>query len=180
MLGIVLYFFVLFLELVFAISISIYLSSLIYSSIMGAPYVPTKKDDLYTILKEARLKKGTTFLELGSGDGRVVKYAVNNFGVQGRGVDINPLLVLISAFTSRYMKNIQFLNQNIYKTNLSSFNVIYVFLMPEMLKKLRQKLETECKKGTFVISHGFKIFGWDHKLKKVLSRKPFPTYYYEV
>ena len=180
MLIVVLYFIVLFLELFFAVGIFTWIASLVFSSFMGAPYVPTNKRELDAILKNARLKKGQRFIELGCGDGRVVKYAVEKFGVIGTGVDINPLLILYSAFLSRKTKKLRLVNENIYKTNLFLYDVIYVFLMPEMLEKLTKKFLNECKRGTLIISHGFKIPGWDARIKKTLSRKPFPTYFYKV
>ncbi len=180
MLILVLYFAVLFLELLFAIGIFTWIASLVFSSFMGAPYVPTKKGELDVVLKEARLKKGQRFIELGCGDGRVVKHAVEKYKVHGVGVDVNPILILYSAFLWRKTKNLQLVNQNIYKTNLFPYDVIYVFLMPEMLEKLKKKFLDECRRGTLIISHGFKIPGWDTKISKTLSRKPFPTYFYKV
>lgn len=180
MLILVLYFTVLLLELFFAVGIFIWIASLVFSSFMGAPYVPTKKNELDAILSEANLKKGQKFIELGCGDGRMVKYAVEKFKTIGTGVDVNPVLILWSAFLSRKTKSLQLVNQNIYKTNLFPYDVIYVFLMPEMLEKLKKKFLDECKRGTLIISHGFRIPGWDAKIRKTLARKPFPTYFYKV
>lgn len=180
MLILVLYFIVLFLELFFAIGIFTWIASLVFSSFMGAPYVPTKRNELDAMLKEAHLKKGQKFIELGCGDGRVVKYAVEKFKVIGTGIDVNPVLILYSAFLSRKTKNLRLVNENIYKTNLFSYDVIYVFLMPEMLGKLKKKFLNECPRGTLIISHGFRIPGWDAKIKKTLPRKPFPTYFYKI
>src|SRR3989344_8472148 len=68
----------------------------IISDIFGAPYVPTSSKILDEILKEARLEKGQLFIELGSGDGRVLRRAVKNFQVKGVGVDMNPLPIIYS------------------------------------------------------------------------------------
>ena len=50
--------------------------------------------------------------------------------------------------------------------------------MPEMIVKLINKFNKELKKKTLVISHGFKIPGWEKKLVNQLNNKPFPTYFY--
>lgn len=176
----VLFFLLLFVELLIAFSVFIYITSLLFSSFKGAPYVPTKQKSVTEILQSARLKKGARFLELGCGDGRVVKTAVEQFDTEGVGVDINPLLIAIAKARNKKNGKLKFQVADIFKTNLGSYDAIYVFLMPEMLSKLKNKFALECKKNALIISHGFKIEGWDSKIKNVLVRKPFPTYYYRV
>lgn len=175
------YFTFLFLELFLAFSIFIYIVLLLYSSFKGAPYVPTKKAVILEALKMGGLNKGQRMLELGCGDGRVVKSAVEHFKLEGVGVDINPLLIKIAKFKHRkFRTHLSFKTQNIFDTALASYDVIYVFLMPDMLEKLRSKFLKECKKGTLIISHGFRIADWDKKINHILERKPFSTYYYKI
>jgi hypothetical protein len=83
--SIILYVILLFVELFFLIGLAIYSVGLLYSSIMGAPYVPTSNKQLKAILDRAKLKESQVFVELGSGDGRIVREAVKKYGVQGIG-----------------------------------------------------------------------------------------------
>ncbi|QQG43897.1 MAG: methyltransferase domain-containing protein [Candidatus Roizmanbacteria bacterium] len=170
------------LELIFAISLCIYTLSLFWSSIMGSPYVPTKKKELINFLKEARIKKGQIFLELGCGDGRVVKTAVKEYAAKGIGIDINPTLIFWAKFIAKLTKvsGIEFKVQNIFKTDVSKADFIYLFLMPKLLEKLKTKFEEESKKNAVIISHGFKILGWEKYNYKTIVNKPFPTYYYKL
>ncbi|MBI2051254.1 class I SAM-dependent methyltransferase [Candidatus Roizmanbacteria bacterium] len=175
------YFLVIALELIFAISAFLYISSLIFSSLMGAPYVPTKNDEIQAILKEADLKKDHLFLELGCGDGRVVRTAVKHYHVRGVGVDINPLLVGLARFKARKIQShLEFRTSHLMDTGIRNFDVIYLFLMPDLLQKLGSKLKAETKKGTLIISHGFRLEGFEKNLYKTLMRNPFPTYYYRL
>ena len=181
MLAPALYILLLLIELFFAFSVFVYIVSLLYSSFKGAPYVPTKKDSALELLEHARLQKGQKILELGCGDGRVIRTAVETFKMKGVGIDINRLLIWIARFKHRkFKRDLSFKTANVFKTPLSGYNVIYLFLMPEMLVKLKEKFTKECKRGTLIISHGFKIDGWDGKINHTLVRKPFPTYYYRV
>ncbi len=182
MLYLILYVFVLILELIFAFGLCAFAVSLVFSSVMGSPYVPTKKQELLDFLKEAALKKGDIFLELGCGDGRVVRTAVEAYGVKGVGVDINMLLILWAKLKAKlsHTKGIEFRVQNIFKTDASHADVIYLFLMPELIAKLALKLKKEIKKNCVVMSHGFKIAGWDKYIVKTIPHKPFPTYYYKI
>ncbi len=169
--------------LFFLIFLSIYTFSLIYSSSKGAPYVPTNRKTILEILKESNLKKGKTFIELGSGDGRVTRLAVERFGVKGIGFDINPLLVFWSNFLAKLTikdgQRIIFVRKNILEANLNHADYLYLFLLPDLIKKIKPKFEKELKKGTIIISHGFPILGWEKKCVKKIANNPFPTYYYK-
>lgn len=155
---------------------SVYTLSLIYSSFKGSPYVATRRKRIEEILKEADLKKGKTFIELGSGDGRIIRTAVKLYGVKGIGIDINPLLVFWANLLGH--KNIDFKVENIFDTDLTRADYVYIFLMPKLIEELEKKMDKELKKGTIVISHGFPIIGWEKKLYKKIEKIPFPTYYY--
>lgn len=167
--------------MLFLMFISLYNLSLIYSSFKGSPYVATRKKRVEEILAEAGLKKGKVFMELGSGDGRVVKEAVEKYGVRGIGVDINPLLVFWARFLARKFKDkIYFVRKNIFDVNLREADYLYLFLMPKLIEKLTPKMEKELRKGTIVISHGFPVKKWTKKLYKKITGVPFITYYYKI
>ncbi len=164
---------------------SVYGLSLIYSSLMGAPYVPTKKKLALEILKEVKFKKNGLFVELGSGDGRIIRTAVTNFNVRGIGIDINLLLVVWANLLNylvppRAGDKLIFKNENILDTDLTKADYIYLFLFPALIDKLIPKFDKELKKGAIIISHGFPMNEFKNRLIKRVDRKPFPTYYYKV
>ena len=182
----ILYLILIFSLLIFLIFMSVYGASLIYSSLMGAPYVPTKNKLALEILKEVKFKKNGLFIELGSGDGRIVRTAVTNFDIRGVGVDINYLLVLWSNVLNsldprlRGDDKLSFMNDNILDVNLTQADYIYLFLFPALIEKLLPKFNEELKKGTIIISHGFEILKYKKKLIKKVPRNTFPTYYYKI
>jgi hypothetical protein len=162
---------------------SVYGISLIISSLYGAPYVPTKNKLALEILREVKFKKNGLFIELGSGDGRIVRTAVKRYSVKGTAVDINGLLIIWSKFLSKLDKTyskITFLNKNILKVDLSKADYIYLFLFPALIKKLIPNFDRNLKKGTMIISHGFPIEEYKAKLMKKVDRSTFPTYYYQI
>lgn len=176
------YILMLLVELVFLIGIATYAIGILYSGLMGAPYVPTSGRAVDDILKKAGLKKDQVFMELGSGDGRLVRTAVKTYGVHGVGIEINQLLVLWSRFLSRrqHLTGIEFRRENIFNTNLAEADVLYLFLMPELLRKMDGRFHEKLRKGTLVISHGFKLEGWQDKMTDKIEREPFSTYFYRV
>jgi hypothetical protein len=162
---------------------SVYGFSLIVSSLMGAPYVPTKKKLALEILREVKFKKNGLFVELGSGDGRIIRTAIKNYPLKGIAVDINCLLIFWSKFLSKLdgtRNNINFVVKNILYADLTKADYLYLFLFPALIEKLLPKFNKELKKGTIIISHGFQIEKYKNKLFKKVDRNTFPTYYYKI
>lgn len=179
---IIVYLLVILLGFLIPVLVAIYTIYQFISDFKGAPYVPTSVKIVAQILKEANLKKGQIFLELGSGDGRIVRTAVKNYQVNGLGVDINLPLIFYSRVAAKLQKleKIKFLRQDLFKTNLKKTDVLFLFLLPKTLKKIAPKILTECKKNTLIISHGFRLEGLEKYLVKKTDRKYFPTYYYKI
>ena len=162
--------------------LGIYLIFDTIASFKGAPFVASGRWVVAEILKNANLRKGQRFLELGSGDGRVVREAVKKYGVKGIGVEFHPLLVWYSRFLSKIfkVKGVEFIKGNFFKADLSKADVIYMFLLPKTMDKLKLKILKECKKGALLISHGFKIRGLERYLILQTPRHTFSTYYYKL
>jgi cyclopropane fatty-acyl-phospholipid synthase-like methyltransferase len=149
---------------------------------MGSPYVPTKDKEAEFFLKEAKLKKGQIFYDIGCGDGRIVRTAVKEYQVKGTGIDINPLLIWLAKFLAKTkkVKNVEFITKNIFDVDLRKVDVLYIFLMPKLIEKIFPKLKKELKKGALVISHGFVVEGLKKNLIHKIDHTPFPTYFYRV
>ncbi len=177
----IIYFLALFLELIFLGGFAVIIFSLIYSTLKGAPYVPTSTRQLDLILEKAKLKKNQVFLELGCGDGRVVRTAVKKYHVKGIGVEINPLLFFWAKLLAKFKKtNIHFSRLDIESQNLPGADIIYIFLMPKLIEKISPELLKQLEKGTLIISHGFKIKALSRYQRFKLFQKPFPTYFYKL
>lgn len=164
----------------FVFLILIYLFGDFIAHFLGAPFVPTSQKEVEEILKGANLKKGQEFLELGSGDGRVVITAVKKYGVKGVGVEIHPFLLFYSRLVTsiKKVKGVKFISENFFNTNLKKADVVFLFLFPKTLKKLKNKFLKEFKGGVLIISHGFRIEGFEKFLIKTQERKVYNTYFY--
>ena len=152
------------------------------TTFFGAPFLPTENKDLDEVFKIARLKKGQLFLELGSGDGRVVISAVEKYQVQGIGIELNPLWFWYSVFLAK-IKRIQKLNfkrQNFFNTDFSPADVLFIFILPNIFAKLSKKIKKECKKGTIIICHGFEMKEFKEYQINKIERDLFPTYFYKL
>jgi SAM-dependent methyltransferase len=128
-----------------------------------APFVPCSRKELPRIFDAIQLREGEVFYDLGSGDGRIVFYAGENFPVKAIGVEMSFLFFLYSQIKKLFVSEksqIVFKMKDLFFEDLSQADAIYVYGMPKVLeKKLRFKLEKELKKGARVIAYGFPIKG---------------------
>lgn len=148
------YFYIIILVLIILL-VLLKLSSTIISLYSGSPGGETNKDIIRKIFKEINLKKEFVFYDLGSGIGNNLIVASKEFGAKSYGFEISPLPYIISKIRTRRIKNCNISYQNILKTDLSKADVIYCYLLPELLKKLEPKLNK--LKNTIIISQVFKI-----------------------
>ena len=113
----------------------------------GGMYVPSKDGRVKKMIDLLEIKRGEKVIDLGSGDGRVV-IALAQAGAQAYGYEINPFLV------SRARKKIKKLGldkkafifqKNFWKEDLSEFDAVAVYGLPNMMKGLENKLSKELK-----------------------------------
>lgn len=126
-----------------------------------APYVPTKYAKLREILQAAGVKKGLTFYELGSGDGRVVLEAAR-LGAQAYGIEQSWLRVLYSKYQARKLNLLtaHFNHGNIFKKDYNKANIVFIYLLPKAIGQLEKKLPKELKKDSKVITQTYHFPTW--------------------
>ncbi|MEM6754383.1 MAG: class I SAM-dependent methyltransferase [Cyanobacteria bacterium P01_C01_bin.38] len=128
------------------------------------PYVPTATEVVEQMLKIAKVSSNDIVYDLGSGDGRIPITAVKKYNVKkATGVEINPELVQKSkdnAEKAGVSDKVNFLQQDLFKTNLSDATVVTLYLLPSINLKLRPKLLQELKPGTRIVSHAFDMGDW--------------------
>ncbi len=109
----------------------------------GAPYLPTLRKQQQAALDLLDLKPGQLLVELGSGDGRMLKVAAEQ-GIRSVGYELNPLLVLYSRLvTFRYRRLVTIKLANFWRSPLPECDGIYVFLLDRYMAKLHTKIIQE-------------------------------------
>ena len=125
----------------------------------GAPFLPTLKARTSEALDLLDLKPGQTLLELGSGDGRILRAAAQR-GVYSSGYELNPVLVIWSTLINwKYRKFITVHWGNYWHRKLPVTDGIYVFLLNPYMKKLDTKIMQDIKSKVKVVSFAFEIPG---------------------
>ncbi|MEO5627912.1 MAG: hypothetical protein ABIQ89_03415 [Candidatus Saccharimonadales bacterium] len=124
----------------------------------GAPYLPTLKKQTNEALDLLDLKPGQSLLELGCGDGRVVKAAARR-GLVVTGYELNPILVIIAKInTLKYRKTAKIIWGNYWQKQWPQTDAIFVFLLDKYMEKLDKRIIQQ-KAPVKLLSFTFKVPG---------------------
>lgn len=131
---------------------------LVLNSLFLTPFYPSNFKKLNQVFDKFKIKsKGKKFIDLGSGDGRIVRWAAKK-GFYATGIEINPFLTLWSRFLNfilRLGRKTKILNQSYYNIDFSNYDVVYCYIFSEDMHKLEDKIFKSMKSGSFVISNTF-------------------------
>lgn len=128
------------------------------------PYVPTPEPVVAEMLRIANVNENDVIYDLGSGDGRIVITAAQEYGARGVGIDIDPALVQEAnenAERTGVDDRVQFVQQDLFEADISEASVVTLYLLSDVNLKLRPKLLEELKPGTRIVSHAFDMGDWE-------------------
>jgi ubiquinone/menaquinone biosynthesis C-methylase UbiE len=128
-----------------------------------APYIPTPQVVVEKMLESARVKPGETVYDLGSGDGRILFTAVQEFGARAIGVEILPEKCEKTRERVRSMgleDKITVIQGSALRVDLSSADVVTMYFLTSSNERLRPALEKHLKPGARVVSNQFPVKGW--------------------
>jgi SAM-dependent methyltransferase len=131
--------------------------------INAGPYVPSPQSVVADMLKLADIGPNDFVIDLGSGDGRIVLTAAKVFGASGFGVEIKDELVKLSneaAQKEGVADRVKFIKADLFKTDIARATVLTMYLLPNTVNMLKDKLLNELKPGTKVLSHDYPVTGW--------------------
>ena len=133
-------------------------------------YVPTPQVAVDEMLKMAKVSPKDFVIDLGSGDGRIVITAAKKFGARGLGVDLDTVLLKRARDNAQregVADRVEFVEQNLFETDLSRATVITTYLLPEMNERLRPRI-LAMKPGTRVVAHDYDMGEWQPDEEKTL------------
>jgi protein-L-isoaspartate O-methyltransferase len=129
----------------------------------GARDVRTPSAVVRAMLELARVTASDVVYDLGSGDGRIVIAAAQEFGARGVGVEIDPSLVAASRASVRRLglvDRVRIVEQDLFQADVHDATVVTLYLGADLNLRLRPKLLAELEPGTRIVSHGFDMGDW--------------------
>jgi len=142
------------------------------------PYVPTPPSVVARMLELARVKPGELVIDLGSGDGRLVIAAAKTHGARGVGFEIDKSLIREAEEGAReagVADRVRFEARDLFEADLSSADVLTLYLLPVTNEKLRPKILAEMRPGTRVVAHQFHLGDWAPDITEQVQASEIPS-----
>ncbi len=127
--------------------------------------------------KLAKITNKDIIYDLGSGDGQALMAAAR-LGAKGIGIEIDPIRVWISKLLFKLNGvdlKIKVVRKNFFDVDLSEATVIFAYLVPKTLARLKPKFLKELKPGTRIVTFVYKI-----DLPLIASDKKNEVYVFEI
>ena len=131
-----------------------------------APYVPTPERVVQRMLEIAEVSKDDVVYDIGSGDGRILITAAQEFRAKAVGIELNEILVQDTRKRVKKLDledKVKVVQADAIEADLSKATVVTVYLLTASNEQLRPKLEQELAPGARVVSHDFQFSGWQHE-----------------
>lgn len=135
---------------------------------------PARQPDIYfaatpqpvveVMLRLAGVGPDDVVYDLGSGDGRIVVIAAQQFGARGVGIELQPRLVAASrqtAIEGGVADRVRFIEGDFFEQDLSEATVVTMWLTDLLGEQLAPKLRRELKPGSRIVSHQFRMGAWE-------------------
>ncbi len=138
--------------------VMVFLMSLVSTNSKGAPWVPTSRQVVHTMLRMAELKAGEVVYDLGCGDGRVLIAAARRFGARAVGIEVDVSRYLWSVICVTLMglwKQVRIIRGDLFSVDLREADVVFAYLLQDTNDRLKDKLRRELRPGTRIIANTF-------------------------
>ncbi len=126
----------------------------------GAMYTSTGRVKIRTALEAVPMTPGQRLVDIGCGDGRVLRAARSRYGADCLGFEINPIAYLKARLLTLGREGVEIRYRNFWNADLSGADVVSCYLFPDVMRRLGEKLAAELAEGARVISFNFPIPGW--------------------
>jgi len=122
-------------------------------------YVGTAYDLISKMLQLAQPKKSDLVYDLGCGDARILVLAAQKYGCRGIGYDIDPVRIQDSKenVARNHVENlVTIIQDDIFTVDLSKADVIPLYLLPDMNRRLLPQLD-KMKPGSRIVCHNYDL-----------------------
>lgn len=121
------------------------------------PFIASNDIKVKTMLELAEVRRGEKSLDLGAGDGKLV-IAFAQKGALAYGVEIDETLVELARHNIKKKgleKKAAIIKGDFFNISLGSYDIITIYGLTNVMRKLEGKIRFEAKKGCRVICNYF-------------------------
>jgi trans-aconitate methyltransferase len=157
-------------------------TALVLPTTRGALYVSTSRIRISAFMDAVQMQPGQLLVDIGCGDGRVLRKACNRYGVRATGYELNLLAYLKARLLCLGLKEVTVEWRNFWTVDLSDADVVFCYLFPDVMWDLAAKLKSDLKPGAVVVSCNFDLPGYtpDRVLRPGNSLHNDPIYVYRL
>ena len=138
----------------------VFCTALVLPFTRGALYVSTSRLRIEAFLDAVPMRAGQLLVDVGCGDGRVLRKVRTRYGVRAVGYELNLLAYVKARILCFGFRNIQIKWRNFWTADLSDADVVFCYLFPDVMRDLAAKLKSDLKPGAVVVSCNFHLPGF--------------------
>ena len=142
-----------------------------------APFIYSRPHMIAWLEHNLSLEPGSRFIELGGGGAEISARLARKYpDCHFVSIDKNYLAVLIAKLRSCRLANVEIIYGDFFKTDLSSYDYLYCFLLTKQMPALEKKLLADCQPGAVVLSYIFRLP--NKSAEKTITSCHEPLYFY--
>ena len=166
---------------VVALSIIVAYFALNSTCMRNSPPVPscgkTKWAIIADVSKVLSKRKKQVVMDLGSGWGTLLLPLAKKFPDHHFiGIEYGCIPYFVSKWRARKMKNVTFVRENFFDSDISKADILLTFLLNSTMAKITPKCLKEAKRGALVYAHRFPMKNIK-EVRKVFLGSKYDTYY---
>lgn len=131
------------------------------------PFVPSSDERLKKMIELGCVRPGIKAADIGSGDGKVV-IALAKEGAEAHGyeIDYERAQKSIENIKREGLNGKAFIhNMNFWDVEFGDYDVLTIYGITSIMKRLESKLLREMKPGAILVSNYFTFPNWQHETK---------------
>jgi hypothetical protein len=160
----------------------VFCTALVLPFTRGALYVSTSRVRISAFMDAVPMQPGQLLVDIGCGDGRVLRRVRKKYGVRALGYELNLLAYLQAKLLCLGLQSVEVKWRNFWTADLSEADVVFCYLFPDVMRDLAAKLNANLKPGTVVVSCNFHLPGFipEQVLRPGNSLHNDPIYVYRL
>ena len=138
---------------------------LISNLISGVPTLSSGRKLRKRVVQLGYWSPTSRVVDLGCGTGKLLAELVRTHHLTAVGYEINFTAYLLASLRARLVNwqarrqhhagRLTIYCRSFFKADLSSYNFVFMYLMPELMERVRQHLNTSARPGTIVLTNSF-------------------------